>query len=89
MNEVDKEKEQGNVPIVRYTVQGGSRDVVRLRVVINFCNIREGIIVEKCEGGHVEKLYAWLTENSGRIVRVLLPKPEENLDSTGRILFAL
>jgi hypothetical protein len=24
-----------------------------------------------------------LAEHSGRVVRVLLPKPEENLDSTG------
>jgi hypothetical protein len=71
------------VPIVRNTIQGGSRDVVRLRVVIDGGDIREGIIVQKREGGHVEKLYARLTENGGRVVRVLLPKPEENLDSTG------
>ena len=71
------------MPIVRNTVQGGSRDVIRFRVVINFCDIREGIIVQKGVGGHVEKLYARLTENGGGIVRILLPKPEENLDSTG------
>ena len=80
---MSKEKEQGNVPIVWNTVQGGSRDVVRLRIIIDFCDIREGIIVQKGEGGHVEKLDARLTENGGRVVRVLLPKPEENLDSTG------
>jgi hypothetical protein len=71
------------VPIVRNTVQGGSRHVVRLRVVVNYCDIREGIIVEKRVGGHVKKLYERLTENGGRIVRALLPKPEENLDGTG------
>jgi hypothetical protein len=70
------------VPIVRNTVQGGSRDVVRLRIIINYCDIREGIVVQKGVGGHVEKLYARLTENGGRVVWVLLPKPEENLDST-------
>lgn len=71
------------MPIVRNTVQGGSRDVVPRRIVIDFCDIREGIIVQRREGGHVEKLYARLTENGGRVVRALLPKPEENLDSTG------
>lgn len=71
------------MPIVRNTVQGGPRDVVRLRVVVDYCDIGEGIIVEKRVGGHVEKLYARLTENAGRIVRALLPKPEENLDSPG------
>jgi len=71
------------VPIVRNTVQGRARDVVRFRVVINFCDVREGVIVEKRKGGHVEKLYARLAKNSGRVVRVLLPKPEENLESTG------
>ena len=70
------------MPIVRNSVQRGSRYVVRCRVVINFCDIREGIIVQKREGSHVEKPYERLTENGGRIVRVLLPKPEENLDST-------
>lgn len=71
------------MPIVRNTVQGGSRNVVRRRIVIDYCDIREGIIVQKREGGHVEKLYTRLTENGGRVVRALLPKPEENLDSTG------
>ena len=70
------------MPIVRNTVQGGSRDVVRRRVVSNFRDIREGIVVQKREGSHIEKLYLGLTENGGRIVRVLLPKPEENLNGT-------
>jgi len=70
------------MPIVRNTIQGGSRDVVRLRVVIDYCDVRERIIVEKRVGSHVEKLYARLTENGGRIVRAPLPKPEKNLDST-------
>ena len=69
------------MPIVCNTVQGGSRDVVRLWVVINFSDIGEGIIVEKRIGDHVKKLYARLTEYAGRIIRVLLPKPEENLES--------
>jgi hypothetical protein len=76
-------KYRKNVPIVWNTVQGRARDVVLLRVVINYCDIREGVIVEKREGGNVEKLYARLAKNSGRVVRVSLPKPEENLDSTG------
>ena len=82
-NEKSKEKEQRNVPIVRNTVQRGSRDVVRRRVVSDFRDIREGIVVQKREGSHIEKLYLGLTENRGRIVRVLLPKPEENLNDTG------
>ena len=71
------------MPIVRNTVQGGSRDVVRRRVVSNFRDIREGIVVQKRVGSHIKKLYDGLTENGGRIVRVLLPKPEENLNGTG------
>ena len=75
---------QKNVPIVRNTVQGGSRDVVRFRVVVNDRDIREGVVVEKRKRGHVKKLHARLAENTGRAVRAQIQKPEQNLDgSTG------
>jgi hypothetical protein len=76
-------KNKKNEPIVRNTVQGRARDVVRFRVVVDFGDIREGVIVEQREGEHIEKLHARLAENSGRVGRVLLPKPKENLDSEG------
>ena len=70
------------MPIVRNTVQGGSRHVVRYRVVIDYRDIRERVIVKKRNGGHVEKLHARLAEKSGDdAVRALIGKPEENLDN--------
>ena len=74
---------QKNVPIERNTVQGGSRHVVRYRVVIDYRDIRERIVVKKRKGGHVEKLQARSAENSDP-VRALIQKPEENLDSCTR-----
>jgi hypothetical protein len=72
------------VPIVRNTVQGGSRDVVGFWVVIDFRDVRKGIVVESCIGSHVEKLYGRLAKNGGRAVCAQLQKPEENLEgSTG------
>jgi hypothetical protein len=71
------------VPIVRKTVQGGSRDVVRFRVVIDYRDIREGVVVERRKGDHVEKLNGRLAKHSSRVVRAQFPKPEENLDGTG------
>jgi hypothetical protein len=69
------------VPIVRNTVQGGSRDVVRYRVVINYRDIREGVVVEKRKHGHVENLHARLAENGHRrVVRDHIKKPEDKLD---------
>ena len=72
---------QENVPIVRDTVQWGSRDVVCCRIVVDYRDIREGVVVERRKRGHVEKLYGRSTKNTRRAVRVLFPKPEENLDS--------
>jgi hypothetical protein len=73
---------QKTVPIVRNTVQGFSKHVVRYRVVIDYRDIRERVVVKKRKGGHVEKLQVRLAENSGGdAVRALIRKPEENLDS--------
>ena len=71
---------QKNVPIVRNSVQGGPRHVVRYRVVIDYRDIRERVVVKKRKGGHVEKLQARSAENSDA-ARGLIRKPEENLDS--------
>ena len=72
------------MPIVRNTVQGGSRDVVGFWVVINYRDFREGVVVESRKGSHIEKLHGRLAENTGRAVQAQMEKPEENLDdSTG------
>ena len=62
-------------PVVRKTVQWRSRDVVRRRVIIEFGNTHEGVVIKEREGGHVEQLYLWSAENTGQVVRILLPKP--------------
>ena len=71
------------MPIVWKTVQGSSRDVVRFRVVIDYRDVRKGVVVERREGDHVEKLYGRLAKYTSRVVRAQFPKPEENLDSSG------
>ena len=76
-------KVQKNVPVVWKTVQGCSRDVVRFRVVVDYRDIREGVVVERREGHHVEKLYGRFTKHTGRVVWAQFPKPEENLHGDG------
>ena len=67
------------MPVVRNTIQWGPRNVVRRRVIVDFGNIIEGVVVEKREGGHVEEQYCRVAENTGRLVGILLPEPEEDL----------
>lgn len=67
------------MPIVRNTIQRGPRNVVRRRIIVEFRNVIEGVVIEKREGGHVEELYRWLAENTSRLAGILLPKPEEDL----------
>jgi hypothetical protein len=71
---------QKDGPIVRNTIQWRPRDVIRFRVVINYRNVCQGIIIEEREGRHIEKLYLRLAENTSRIACAFLPEPEKDLD---------
>jgi hypothetical protein len=76
-----KNKIKKDLPVVRSIIQRGSRNVVRSRVIVENSNVREGVITKERECGHVEQLYLWSAEDTSRVAWILLPKPEEDLNT--------